>query len=115
MFEMDLIDAIILILSIVVIACIVELAIEQLTKRYTVTEIVAIYFKDDIMPPPTSVVEEYKYALRTACLYGHVKAVKDDHRKWLIFSKKEALKYLDEYGKNKKSRRKRASKVSTKC
>lgn len=82
-------------------------------KMYTITEIVKIFVDDDIMPPPTKLIDEYKFELRKKCWSGAVKATKIKGKGiWYIHDKKEALKYLEEYRKNKESRRKRSNKVS---
>ena len=79
-------------------------------KMYTISEIVKIFVDDDIMPPPTKLIDEYKFELRKRCWSGDIKAIKIKGI-WYIHNKKEALKYLEEYRKNKESRCKRSNKV----
>ena len=80
-------------------------------KMYTISEIIKIFVDDDIMPPPTKLIDEYKFELRKKCWLEDIKATKIKGI-WYIHDKKEALKYLEKYRKNKESRRKRSNKVS---
>lgn len=65
-----------------------------------IAKVIELYFKDDIMPTPYSILRECKELLRDAAKEEKIHAIKIKN-KWHV-SRKEAFRYLDEHGKNPK-------------